>query len=514
MSKKIQKIILKNKHHIVLVIILLISLIFRIYRITKVPPSLNQDEAVSGYDAYAISQTLKDHHGNFLPLMFKSFDDWTSPILTYITVPFVKTLGLSIFTIRLVVVLLGVGSVYLLFVFLKQLSININLALLASFLLAISPWSITLSRWAIPPSIVPFFLLLFLITFLWTVKIEKINKTRWQYLISAFTGAILVSTYPTQKLFAPIFIILIGLVYFRKNIKSLILFCTTFLLLISPVYLLSLLNPAYNTRFGDVSILSSQNIFKEFITRYFEYFLPYFHFYGSDPDIMHKVPNYGNSFLFLQYPFYLGIVITVLGLFNKIKIKKINKKTLLIFISWLLLFPVAASLTKDHNMVLRTIHGLPLVIVYSIFAFDYFFKYLSQDLRKVVVGIIILIGFIGLYQYSQVYYFEYSNQVYKNFQFGIKEYNTYLFENEDKFDQVIIDSKINRAYIFYLFFSKYNPNNLNYSNPDKSSNRYTFGDVTDHMIDNSKLIHSVRYMDTSTFNIYANDRNWYVKKMY
>ena len=104
---------------VILAAILIFSLVIRVFRLTSVPPALNQDEAVNGYDAYALGLTLKDHHGNFLPVMLQSFDDWASPLITYITIPLVKNLGLSVFSVRITASLLGVGSIFLLYLFLN-----------------------------------------------------------------------------------------------------------------------------------------------------------------------------------------------------------------------------------------------------------------------------------------------------------------------------------------------------------------------------------------------------------
>ncbi|MFM5942030.1 MAG: phospholipid carrier-dependent glycosyltransferase, partial [Dolichospermum sp.] len=124
----------------------------------------------NGYDAYSLITTMCDHHGNFMPIMLESFGDWVSPVITYITIPFVKLLGLSEFSIRLPVALLGVGTVVLIYLLSLQVFNDKKLALIAAFFLAIMPWHIILSRWAIPPSIVPFFLLLFMTVFLGAIK--------------------------------------------------------------------------------------------------------------------------------------------------------------------------------------------------------------------------------------------------------------------------------------------------------------------------------------------------------
>jgi 4-amino-4-deoxy-L-arabinose transferase-like glycosyltransferase len=512
MILKIVRFLSKYKYSIILIAILCLALALRTINLTTNPPALNQDEAVNGYDAFALGTNLKDHHGNFLPIMLQSFGDWVSPVLTYVTVPFVKVFGLSIFTVRIVVALFGVGSIFLFYVFLKQLRINKGLSLLGAFLLAISPWHITMSRWAIPPSILCFFLLLFLCTFIWALRKEKENKTVWQYIIPGVVAAILTSTYPTQKMFAPLFVFVLGIIYLRKNLKNLAVFWLSFVILVSPVFILTLTNPIYNARFSEVSIFSSPNVVKEVGIRYVEYFLPYFHFGASDSNVMHKVPEIGNSYGFLSAFFYLGIIVCILGLFKKISIKNFDNKTYQLLLAWLLLFPLAACLTKSHNMVLRTIHGLPLVVIFFIIFWNFHWSFLKKEFKVIFLSVVFLLGMVNLYQFSKVYFKWYPKMSFLQFQYGIHESLTYLDQNQDKFKKVVIDVNINQPYIYYLFFSKFDPNKLNYSNPWANSSKYTFGQIPNNLT--TPPIYTVSFENIKLYDIYAEDNSiWYVKKV-
>lgn len=141
--------------------------------------ALNQDEVVNGYDAYGIALTGKDHHGALQPQpMLQSFNDWTSPLITFITIPFAQLFGLEIWSVRLPVALLGTMSILLFYLLILQVLKNKKLALLGAFIFALSPWAVTISRWAIPPSIVPFFLILFLNLLFWSLSFsgKKYNK--------------------------------------------------------------------------------------------------------------------------------------------------------------------------------------------------------------------------------------------------------------------------------------------------------------------------------------------------
>ena len=492
---------------LVLIGILLLSFISGIYRLTAVPPALNQDEAVNGYDAFTLGINLRDHHGNFLPPMLESFGDWASPLITYLTIPFVKIFGLSLFSIRLVVALLGVGSVYLMYLLLKEIFIRNDLALLGTFIFAVSPWRFTLSRWAIPPGIVPFFLLLFLLTFLRAVKIHQKDGSNWYYLIPGLAAGLLTYAYPTMKLFVPMFILTLTLIYLRG--KSIFIFLISFLILVSPIYVLTLSDPKYNARFVGVTGLTTKN---EIISRYVDYFLPNFQFLTGDTDYMHQVPGTGNSYLFLSVFFYLGILICLLCQFKVITIRNIDPKTYSLLLVWLLLFPVAASLTRDRNMVLRVVHGLPLVIMYSALTFAYLWQLLKKPYTSVFIVVVCLAGIFSFGKFMQFYFTQYPDLVFKNFQYGIAQYTNFLFQNESKFDKVVIDSNINQPYIYLLFYSKLPPGKLNYQNPRLSFPKYTFATVPGGLEQNLLTVFSVRYQDTLQYAVYSKDSTWYVKQ--
>lgn len=184
--------------NVYLVLIIAIALLLRVYDLANNPIALNQDEAINGYDAYSLITTMGDHHGNFMPIMLESFGDWVSPVITYITIPFVQLLGLSEFSIRLPVALLGVGTVVLIYLFSLQVFNDKKLALIAAFFLAIMPWHITLSRWAIPPSIVPFFLLLFMTVFLGAIK-NNSKEPYYKFILASLCAGILTYSYPTDR---------------------------------------------------------------------------------------------------------------------------------------------------------------------------------------------------------------------------------------------------------------------------------------------------------------------------
>lgn len=551
--KSIRTFLQKHFFLLTLLLIVLIGGFLRFYDLDGLPPGLNQDEAVNGYDAYALGINQRDHHGNYLPFMLQSYDDWVSPILTYITIPFVKVLGLSEFSIRLPVAILGTLTIILFYIFVLQVFKSKKVALLGAMIIAFSPWAITLSRWAIPPSIVPFFLLLFMNTLLWGVK-KKFNI--FSSILVGVTALLLTHTYPTQKLFVPMFLFLFCLIYFKKEVfKKAFVMAVVYTVGVLPIFLPTIVNPErYNARFGGVSIFNSeQNFIVGFVERYVEYFSPYFLFLKGDFNIMQKVLDIGLFHGFLSIFFFLGLIITMVYVYQyfvffvaKRKLKKlpelqsktiqnlfnsIPKSYLLIILLWVFLFPIASSLTVDRFHTLRVIHGLPVIIIFILIGLKLAYSSFNENLiRKVFIGLVVFLSLFSLGYYTWIYFGDYKVEASEPFQYGIKEFMEYLEENEEKFDEVTIDLKINNPYIYYLFYSEYDPNKLDYSKTNEFSFRedtfyrveeigekYNFLFIDEDLSTDWESIYEVKKYDRVWYTVYKNKekpREWIVARGY
>src|SRR5260221_516072 len=103
------------KRYWILCIILLIAGFARFFFFQTVPPSLGWDGKSIGYDAWSVSIDGRDQWGNFLPVVFKSFGEFKSPVHSYTIVLAFVCFGLSFFSynaaklfIPLFLVVLGV----------------------------------------------------------------------------------------------------------------------------------------------------------------------------------------------------------------------------------------------------------------------------------------------------------------------------------------------------------------------------------------------------------------------
>src|SRR5260221_13721021 len=122
------------------------------------------DELDVGYQAYSILQTGKDYYGNFMPLQFHSLAEYRTPLYLYSAVPTVALFGITPWGVRLPAALFGIFGVFGMYLLTKEITNyklqitnggkrqiadlvrNDVVALVAAFVLAISPWHIQYSR--------------------------------------------------------------------------------------------------------------------------------------------------------------------------------------------------------------------------------------------------------------------------------------------------------------------------------------------------------------------------------
>src|SRR5258708_18598353 len=193
-----------------LILVLIFALILRIWQLDKVPVSLFGDEVDIGYQAYSLLKTGKDYSGNFLPLHLKSLADVKSPIYAYSIIPTVAIFGISPFGVRLPAVFFGVLGVYLLYLLVNLLFRNKKIALISALLLAICPWGIHYSRWGFEGMEMLALYMAGLYCFF-----KSFDNSKW-LIPSAVLFGLTSATYHSAKVFLPITLIALAVIYFTK----------------------------------------------------------------------------------------------------------------------------------------------------------------------------------------------------------------------------------------------------------------------------------------------------------
>lgn len=144
---------------ILLVAVLAVGAAARLLFLADFPAGINQDEAYAGYEAYSLLHDGVDSHGYHNPVYLVAWGSGMNALYTYLSIPFVGLFGLTTWATRLPQAILGVLTLFVFCRLMGRLSGNRRFVLLATFLLAVNPWHIMMSRWGLESNLVCAFLL-------------------------------------------------------------------------------------------------------------------------------------------------------------------------------------------------------------------------------------------------------------------------------------------------------------------------------------------------------------------
>lgn len=474
---------MNKKSGILLVAIVLLAFFLRLYKVTVIPPSLNWDEVSIGYNAYSVLKTGKDEWNQFLPLHFKSYGEYKLPAQIYASIPGIAIFGLNELGVRITPVIYGTATVLLTFFLARALFESEIVGLLAALLLGISPWHIHLTRASFESSFAVFWLVLGVWLF---VK----GFSRSKILITSMTAlAVSVYTYNSARIFTPIFLLVVFLIYhkdllkFRKAlIATVILFFSLMLPLVPFVLsgegsarykLVSItddpgLIPRINENRGNSTLPEPlprlihnkiTYISLSFGKNYLAHFTPDFLFISGAPHKQHHVQNIGELYLF-QAPF---LIIGLFLLFRK------RQKFRWLIISWLLLAFIPVATTNDSiPHALRTLIAVPtyqLISGYGIYQSYLILRARKEKLAWVFVFLMTLIVAASMVSYLNNYYNIYPKLYSRDWQYGNKQVVEFISKHQDEYDQIYYTRHYGEPHMFSLFFLSYDPYKFQ-SDPD------------------------------------------------
>jgi 4-amino-4-deoxy-L-arabinose transferase-like glycosyltransferase len=150
-------------HGVLLWGVFVLGAALRLIALGRVPDGLNSDEASSGVEALSILKTGADLWGNRLPVWFPAWGSGMNALYTYLAVPVIWLFGLSSVTLRAVGAVFGILTLAVAYAA-TRLHFDRRTALTATFLLAVLPWHVMASRWALDSNLAPLFFTLGLYT--------------------------------------------------------------------------------------------------------------------------------------------------------------------------------------------------------------------------------------------------------------------------------------------------------------------------------------------------------------
>lgn len=486
-------------HKIILPLILIAAFLIRFIDISNTP-ALNPDEAALGYNAYSLIQTGKDEHGTSWPLHFKSFGDYKPGGYVYLSLPFIKVLGLTPLAVRLPNLILSLLTIFFLYKLILLLSKSQGLALISAFVLTFSPWHIHFSRGAWESSAALSFIIIGTYFFFKSIQSKFIKN--FSIFLIFYIGSLYI--YHSTRLIAPLLGLSLCVLYFKFLLKKLpqILIPLFFAAVLVLPVLFSFLNNGGTTRLGGVGLSADQgpiNRSNELLNQHQQLSLPIkiihnkrvlyliswaqkysshfdLNFLGINGDEVprSKVPENGQLLL-------IDIIFLFLGFIFIIKTNILANKTKIFLFLFLFISPIASSLTFQAPSALRALAmviPLSIFIAGGLFGFFKFFK--KYKIYKLLLVIIILIYTYFIAYYLDSYFFHYAKRYPFAWQYKFNEVVPFLESQKNEFKNIYITNKYDQPYILFLFFSRYPPTQIQSQIKLTVPDQYGFSTVTQY----------------------------------
>ncbi|MBT3249356.1 MAG: phospholipid carrier-dependent glycosyltransferase [Candidatus Pacebacteria bacterium] len=366
----------KRYSSFLLLVLVLFSFAIRFLWLDRSPRGLLIDEAHFGYISYSLLETGMDEHGISWPVIFKGFGDQKLPVQAYLLMPFIKLIGLNSVGVRLPSVIFGSLLVAAIYWLLREFKIKEELSLFGSLIVALSPWTFMMSRFAYEANLA---LLFFTLSLVFLHKVAR-GKSSWWGVASASLMALTWYTYIAFRPVTLLFSVAVLLFLFvSKKIKwqRVAVFGVVLVALVTPLFHPQLAASGA-ARFNQVGILADEGVVmainqnrtfcdaklprllcyglwnkplyisKTLVKRFVATYSPQFLFTTGDVQNRYQsVENFGQFYLILLPLLFLGVVGT---LFKVDAQKTLNNDRLFILLG-LLIAPIPSILSGEPQMV-------------------------------------------------------------------------------------------------------------------------------------------------------------------
>lgn len=437
--------------------IVLLGGLLRFVDITNDPPGLYLDEVSIGLNAYDILKTGHDQYGAFMPLAFKSFGDYKMPGYIYLVSGAMSIFGKNEFAIRFPSAFFGTLTLIVVFFLVQSLlkgKIPKNhpdtVALVATLVLAITPWHIHFSRGGFEVTVAVFLYLLGMLFAVWFWQ-----KKHFSYLVgTAILFLLSMYTYQTFRVLVPLTLLTaIGLAFLNKPRRHQLLIGVGILVLLSLPLIIFSLSAHGQSRFFQTSAFG-QNPYHRgvqvflgdaiiYVQNYLSFFSITYLFRLGDQINRHQVNNMGILYIW-QLPF------VVMGLYFLSKVKNTALRFVTLFL--LLVGPMPAALVLPSPHTLRFLIGSIPYAFLSAFGLYQVFLQKGKWAKYLLVGVAIF-AVIELGYYLDYYYLHYTREALIDWGGACKAVTKEIQKDAHNYQHIVIDKNLDcvpETFAFYM----------------------------------------------------------------
>lgn len=154
--------------------IMVLGAVLRLVCLGSMPGGLHQDESFVAWNAFAIFHEGMDSAGHVMPVYMADWGDGHSALYVWLTLPFLAINGghVTPFLSRLPQALVGILTIGALYGIVRRM-LGKDAALWTSFLLAVCPWHVMMSRWGLDANLAPGFLIFGLYFFVRALSVDE-----------------------------------------------------------------------------------------------------------------------------------------------------------------------------------------------------------------------------------------------------------------------------------------------------------------------------------------------------
>ena len=469
----------KYKNYLVLFLIFT-GFLIRLLMLKSLPYGLNQDEASSGYDAFALLTKGIDRNGVSFPVLFVSWGSGQNALMAYLAMPFIALFGLNEVALRLPNAIFSSITLIYFWLYVKKTR-DEKIAIMSLLFLVFCPWHIMISRWALESNLLPCFLM---IGAYYTALAEEDVK---KFIPAAIAFGLALYTYGTAFFLLPIFLV-VAVIKLRKKVLSVPFFIAfaCFVVLAAPIDFCNFINMTGGESVKILGITlpkltqprqNATSVFSgEGIVGILKNYEKFFHIVilQSDPagKLYKSLGMFGGGLFY-----FFGLPCAIYGLYDSFRNKKLYPLEWVMTV-WLICSFLCSGFI-DGNVNRLNMCWIPL-IYFAAVGFSLVF-YKAGRFRGLPF-FVFMISFLAFgISYVTLLGINDCGEYYQ----GLGDAIRYCAEDKDA--KIFISNDVNQPYIFALFYTKEDPEyylaTAEYENPNvpdvqvRSYGRFVFGSM-------------------------------------
>lgn len=469
-----------------LILILIVAASLRLWNLGGVPPSTSNDEASIGYNAYSVSKIGVDEYGKFPLISQRAYDDWRRSTYLLLVVPFVSLFGLHSISIRLPSIILSICTVFatyhiVVLLFTKRSHLAEITALVASLLLAISPWHVYISRIGHETNAYMSFFVFGMLSFLMGLRVGK------KLFLSVLFFTLSMISYYAGQVIVPLTGIGLFIIYrnyitklLSTNKKVLFGFIACCFLLIPITW--SLFSPESLVRFHGTSTFdpsahgqeftqqviqfnqaaARKDIFgmirynrrmfpiRVFIDGYLSHFSPKWLFTNSGKESF-KIPRMGLLNIWEIPLIFLGMIAFIVSM-------DVDRKKKALLFLWFSLAAIPASIATQAPHAMRAYAFLPVWQIFAAFGFTSVGQKLGK-FKGIWIALLLFFVVSTMRSFSINYFSLFPYEQSQSFYYAMSRAVPYVSSISSQYDKIIFSNQSNlyQSYMDYLYYSKFDP---------------------------------------------------------